>query len=52
MRKCTVQISGMMCGMCEAHVNDAVCGVFAVQKGNASCSRERTVILSGTVLFF
>ena len=24
MEKTTVEVSGMMCGMCEAHINDAV----------------------------
>ena len=26
MWKYTVQVNGMMCGMCESHVNDAVPG--------------------------
>ena len=30
MLKITVKVDGMMCGMCEAHVNDAV---RAVSKG-------------------
>ena len=24
MEKITAEVSGMMCGMCEAHINDAV----------------------------
>ena len=28
MLKITVQVDGMMCGMCEAHVNDAVRKAF------------------------
>ena len=28
----TVQVDGMMCGMCEAHVNDAVRKAFPVKK--------------------
>ena len=32
MWKYTVQVSGMMCGMCESHVNDAVRRAFAIKK--------------------
>ena len=28
MEKITVEVSGMMCGMCEAHINDAVRKAF------------------------
>ena len=40
----------MMCGMCEAHVNDAVRKAFPVQKVNSSRSKNQTVILSETEL--
>ncbi|OLA39033.1 MAG: hypothetical protein BHW31_04235 [Firmicutes bacterium CAG:110_56_8] len=39
----TVQVSGMACSMCEAHVNDAVRSALNVKK--VTSSRE-TVILS------
>ena len=31
MLKITVQVDGMMCGMCESHVNDAVRKTFQVK---------------------
>ena len=31
MQKITVKIDGMICGMCEAHVNDAVRKAFPVK---------------------
>lgn len=34
MIKTTLRIGGMMCGMCEAHVNDAIRARFNVKKGN------------------
>ena len=35
MFKTTVGIEGMMCGMCEAHVNDAIRKAFDVKKVKA-----------------
>ena len=32
MIKTTVKVDGMMCGMCESHVNDAVRRAFQVDK--------------------
>ena len=46
MQKITVQVDGMMCGMCEAHVNDAVRKAFSVKKVTSSHSRGETVILA------
>ena len=46
MVKTTVSISGMICGMCEAHVNDAVRAAFPVKKVRSSRSKGETVILS------
>lgn len=42
----TVKISGMMCGMCEAHVNDAVRRAVPVKKVSSSHAKGETVILS------
>ena len=42
----TVQVSGMACSMCEAHINDAVRGAFPVEKVTSSHSKGETVILS------
>ena len=50
MRKITLKIDGMMCGMCEAHVNDAVRKACPVKKVNSSRSKNQTVILSETEL--
>ncbi len=33
--KITVKVDGMMCGMCESHVNDAVRKAFSVKKVTA-----------------
>ena len=41
-----VKIDGMMCGMCEAHVNDAVRKAFPVEKVSSSHSKGETVILT------
>ena len=46
MQKITVKIDGMMCGMCEAHVNDAVRKAFPVKKVTSSHSKGETVILT------
>lgn len=46
MTKTTVKINGMMCGMCEAHVNDAIRAAFAVKKVTSSHSKGETVIVS------
>ena len=48
MTKITVQIDGMMCGMCESHVNDAVRKAFQVKKVTSSHSKGQTVILTET----
>lgn len=42
----TVTVEGMMCSMCEAHVNDAVRAALAVKKVTSSHKRGETVILS------
>ena len=41
-----VDIDGMMCGMCESHVNDAVRNNFKVKKVSSSHGKGRTVIES------
>ena len=46
MFKTTLKVDGMMCGMCESHVNDAVRGAFSVKKVTSSHSRGETVIIS------
>lgn len=46
MIKTTLKVDGMMCGMCETHVNDAVRGAFSVKKVTSSHKKGETVILS------
>ena len=48
MIKTTVQVTGMVCGMCEAHINDAVRAAFQVRKVRSSRKKGETVILSET----
>lgn len=42
----TLEIDGMMCGMCEAHVNDAVRRAFPVKKVTSSHSKGETSIIT------
>lgn len=46
MTKYTVKVDGMQCGMCEAHVNDAVRKAFPIKKVTSSHAKKQTVILS------
>ncbi len=47
MIKYTLQVDGMMCGMCEAHVNDAVRKAFPeIKKVTSSHMKRQTVVLS------
>lgn len=50
MIKTTLKIDGMMCGMCEAHINDAVRAAFKVKKVSSSHKKGLTEILSETAL--
>ena len=46
----TVTVNGMMCGMCEAHVNDIVRKNFDVKKVKSSHIKNKTVIVSSVEL--
>lgn len=46
MVKITVGIDGMACGMCEAHINEAVRNAFRVKKVTSSHTKKQTVILA------
>ena len=46
MIKTTLKIDGMMCGMCESHVNDAVRKAFPVKKVTSSRSKKETVVIT------
>lgn len=45
----TVKIDGMACGMCEAHINDAIRRAFPVQKVHSSHKKHtkgQTIIIT------
>ncbi len=42
----TVKIDGMMCSMCESHVNDAIRNHLSVKKVTASHSKGEATIIS------
>jgi copper chaperone CopZ len=46
MYKITVKIDGMMCGMCESHINDAIRNKMPVKKVSSSHKKGETVIIS------
>ena len=46
MIRITVQVDGMMCGMCEAHVNDAIRRALPVKQVASNRKRKETVILT------
>jgi len=50
MIKTTVQVEGMVCSMCEAHINDAVRNAFRVNKVTSSRGKKQTEILSEEAL--
>ena len=50
MVKITVHVEGMQCGMCEAHVNDAIRRAFPVKKVTSSRSKKETTVIAETEL--
>ena len=46
MFKTILKIDGMMCGMCEAHMNDAIRAAFKVKKVTSSHAKGETVVIS------
>ena len=46
MIRITVQVDGMMCGMCEAHVNEAIRRALPVKRVTSNYRRKETVILT------
>ena len=50
MVKTIMKIDGMMCGMCEAHVNDAIRAAVSPKKVNSSHSKGITEIISDSEL--
>ena len=45
MKKITLKVDGMMCGMCEAHANDAVRSAVNVEKVTSSHKAGETVVI-------
>ncbi|MCD8006211.1 MAG: ATPase P [Oscillospiraceae bacterium] len=50
MTETILKIDGMMCSMCESHVNDTVRSKFNVKKVNSSHKKGETVIVSESSL--
>lgn len=50
MIKTTLEIEGMMCGMCESHINDAIRNYFKIKKVNSSKGKGKTEIISEELL--
>ena len=46
MYKITLGVDGMMCPMCEAHVNDKIRNNFKVKKVTSSHTDKETIIIS------
>lgn len=47
MTQYTVKVEGMMCGMCEAHINDACRRDLPLKKVTSSHTKGETVIIAG-----
>ena len=50
MIKTVLKVNGMMCGMCEAHMNDLIRKNFKVRKVTSSAKDGETVIISDAEL--
>ncbi len=50
MEKITLRIKGMACGMCEAHMNDAIRRAVSVKKVTSSHAKGETVILTAATV--
>lgn len=46
MQKITLRIDGMVCGMCQAHINDAIRKAFPASKVRSSHSKGRTELIT------
>ncbi len=46
MVKITLGVDGMMCNMCESHVNDAIRNAFKVKKVSSSHKDKETLIIA------
>ena len=50
MIKTTLTIDGMMCGMCESHINDTIRQGLKIKKVTSSHSKGTTEIISDSLL--
>lgn len=50
MTKITLEIDGMYCGMCEAHINDAIRRNFDVKKVTSSHSKGKTEVICERII--
>ncbi|MCQ2601811.1 MAG: hypothetical protein MJ184_10675 [Treponema sp.] len=48
--KTILHINGMMCCMCESHINDAIRKNFTVKKVKSSKRKNQTVIVADEIL--
>ena len=46
MYKTTLTIDGMMCGMCESHINDTIRRAVSVKKVTSSHAKGESVVLT------
>lgn len=46
MVKMTLDVEGMGCNMCEAHINEAVRNAFSVKKVTSSHTKRQTIIIA------
>ena len=44
MQQITLKIDGMMCGMCESHINESIRNNFSVKKVTSSHTKGETII--------
>lgn len=49
MKKITAKIDGMMCGMCESHVNDCIRNNFTVKSVKSSHKTQEAVIIADDI---
>ena len=52
MIKTIIKIDGMMCSMCEAHINDVIRKNFDIRKVKSSHRKKQTEIESDEILDF
>lgn len=46
MTETVIGVSGMVCGMCESHINDVIRTNFQVKKVKSSHKKEQAVVVS------